>query len=712
LINHDIEYKKTTISKNENIFDRSMLRKFLTVITMMGISLLVVNIDSYTELKPNRSDATENNYQTLRNNSVKKIEFGQTQDGQQVALYTLTNPNGLIAKITNYGAILTELHLPDNQGKLDDVVLGFDTLKDYFAANRYLYFGAVVGRVANRIEDARFSLNGQNYNLAANATPHHIHGGIKGFDKVVWDAEPINSSQGQALKLTYLSPDGEEGYPGNLKVTSIYTLTNDNELKLEMTATTDQPTPINLVNHSYWNLAGHDHGNILGQYLTIDAEQYTPTDRQGIPTGKIKSVKNTPYDFTQPQLIKEGIYQLKKTLKQSYRGGYDLNYVLNGKSDKLKLAATMYEPKSGRVMELRTNQPGMQFFSGNFDELPTKGKNGVVYKRHQGLCLETQHFPNSVNQSNFPSVILRPGETYRHLMVYKFNTKQNNLEEILAPNTQVEKIATGFEFTEGPVWHPDGFLLFSDIPANTIYKWQPQQETEIFRQPSGNANGNTFDQSERLISAEHGNRRVSRTEKNGQIVTLASHYQGKRLNSPNDLAVKSDGSIYFTDPPYGIKPEQEELGFYGVYRLASDGTLTLLVDDFVRPNGIAFSPDETKLYVNDSEKGHIRVFDVQPDGMLANGRLFAEMKPPSEEGAADGMKVDIKGNVYSTGPGGVWIFSPKGDLLDIIKTPEPPANLAWGDYPSGTLRDRDYKTLYITARTSLYRIRLKIPGVR
>jgi sugar lactone lactonase YvrE len=288
--------------------------------------------------------------------------------------------------------------------------------------------------------------------------------------------------------------------------------------------------------------------------------------------------------------------------------------------------------------------------------------------------------------------------------ISKFDTKQNNLGEILAPNTQVEKVAGGFKFTEGPIWHPDGFLLFSDIPANTIYKWQPKQKTEIFRQPSGNANGNTLDRSQRLISAEHGNRRVSRTEKDGQIVTLASHYQGKPLNSPNDLVFRADGSIYFTDPPFGIESEQEELGFYGVYRLAPDGTLTLLVKDFVRPNGIAFSPDETKLYVNDSEKGHIRVFDVNPDGMLENGKLFAKLKPPSEEGAADGMKVDIKGNVYSTGPGGVWIFSPNGDLLGIIKTPEPPANLAWGD--------RDYKTLYITARHSLYRIRLKIPGIR
>lgn len=278
-----------------------------------------------------------------------------------------------------------------------------------------------------------------------------------------------------------------------------------------------------------------------------------------------------------------------------------------------------------------------------------------------------------------------------------------NLEAIVSPNTEVEKVAGGFEFTEGPVWHPDGYLLFSDIPANTIYKWQPNGKTEIFRQPSGKANGNALDISGRLITAEHSNRRLSLTKKDGQIVTLASHYQGKRLNSPNDLVVKSDGSIYFTDPPFGIKPEQEELGFSGVYRLAPDGTLTLLIDDFVRPNGIALSPDETKLYVNDSQEGHIRVFDIKVDGTKENGTLFAELLPPSKTGTADGMEVDIKGNVYSTGAGGIWVFSPDGKLLGIIETPEPPANLAWGD--------ADYQTLYITAYSSLYRIRLKVSGV-
>ncbi|MDZ8223304.1 MULTISPECIES: SMP-30/gluconolactonase/LRE family protein [unclassified Nostoc] len=293
---------------------------------------------------------------------------------------------------------------------------------------------------------------------------------------------------------------------------------------------------------------------------------------------------------------------------------------------------------------------------------------------------------------------------YRHTTTHKFYIKQDNLQSILEKDTQVERIAINLKFTEGPLWHQDGFLLFSDIPANTIYQWQPHQKLQIFRSPSGNANGNTFDLQGRLITAEHANRRISRTEKNGKLVTLVSHYRGKRLNSPNDLVVKSDGSIYFTDPPYGIKPQQKELGFYGVYCLTSDGKLTLLAKDFVRPNGITFSPDETKLYVNDSEAGYIRVFDVNSDGLLKNARIFAQQKYPGKEGVPDGMKVDIKGNVYSTGPGGVWVFSPVGNLLGIIEVPEVPANLAWGD--------NDYKTLYITARNSLYRIRLKNPGVR
>lgn len=283
-------------------------------------------------------------------------------------------------------------------------------------------------------------------------------------------------------------------------------------------------------------------------------------------------------------------------------------------------------------------------------------------------------------------------------------SNKNSLQTILDNNAQVEKVAGEFQFTEGPLWHPKGFLLFSDIPANTIYQWTGNEKPKIFRRPSGNTNGNTLDREGRLLSAEHSNRRVSRTEKDGTVITLASQFEGKQLNSPNDLVVKSDGNIYFTDPPYGIKSEQEELGFYGVYRLAPEGKLTLLVKDFVRPNGIAFSPDETKLYVNDSQEGHIRVFDVKSDGTLENGQLFAQLKDSSKNGVPDGMKVDLEGNVYSTGPGGIWVFSPSANLLGILEVPEVATNLAWGD--------DDYKTLYITASNSLYRIRLKIPGVQ
>lgn len=281
---------------------------------------------------------------------------------------------------------------------------------------------------------------------------------------------------------------------------------------------------------------------------------------------------------------------------------------------------------------------------------------------------------------------------------------KSDWQGIVDENARVKKVVSGFQFTEGPLWHPEGFLLFSDIPANTIYQWQRRKNIQVFRRPAGNANGNALDKQGHLITAEHEHRRLSRTLKNGEIVTLVDRYDGKRLNSPNDLAVKSDGSIYFTDPPYGIKPKQQELPFSGVYRLATDGTLTLLVRDFARPNGIAFSPDEQQLYVNDSRKGHIRVFDVKTDGTLENGRIFAEQKDASKKGVPDGMKIDSLGNVYSTGPGGVWVFSPSGNLLGKIDVPEAPANLAWGD--------RDYKTLYITARNSIYRIRLNIAGKR
>jgi gluconolactonase len=286
----------------------------------------------------------------------------------------------------------------------------------------------------------------------------------------------------------------------------------------------------------------------------------------------------------------------------------------------------------------------------------------------------------------------------------KNEKEKNSMQAIVGDSAALEKLAGEFEFIEGPVWHPDGFLLFSDIPADTIYKLTSNRQVEVFRRPSGKANGNTLDKAGRLITAEHSNRRISRTEKDGKVIVLVDKYEGKRLNSPNDLVVKSDGSIYFTDPRYGVVKEQEELGFYGVYRLNSDGKLTLLVKDIVLPNGIAFSPDEKKLYVNNSEAGYIAVFDVNSNGTVTNQRVFAELKDAGKSGVPDGLKVDIEGNVYSTGPGGVWILSPAGKLLGRISVPETATNLAWGE--------SDRKTLYITASKSLYRIRLKIAGVR
>lgn len=279
----------------------------------------------------------------------------------------------------------------------------------------------------------------------------------------------------------------------------------------------------------------------------------------------------------------------------------------------------------------------------------------------------------------------------------------SSLQTIMSNNAQLERLSSGFRFIEGPVWDRRGFLLFSDIPANTIYKWTPDGKIHIFRHPSGNANGNTIDRQGNLITAEH-DRRLIRTQDDGSIISLAERYQGKRLNSPNDVVVKSDGSIYFTDPPYGISKEKEELGFYGIYRLSSDGNLTLLTKEMIRPNGLAFSPDEKKLYVSDSEKNHIQVFQVNSDGTLSNGQIFAELLNPKAKSVPDGIKVDIKGNVYIAASEGVIIFSPSGKLLGKIFVPEAVTNLAWGD--------QDYKTLYITASKSLYRIRLNVAGIQ
>ncbi|MCW4021025.1 MAG: SMP-30/gluconolactonase/LRE family protein [Candidatus Bathyarchaeota archaeon] len=284
--------------------------------------------------------------------------------------------------------------------------------------------------------------------------------------------------------------------------------------------------------------------------------------------------------------------------------------------------------------------------------------------------------------------------------------RDEKLASISTDDSKIEKIASGFQFVEGPVWNGTGdFLLFSNIPANRVYKWSPEEGLEVFREPSGNSNGLTYDKQMRFIVCEHGNRRLSRTEKDGSITVLADRFQGKRLNSPNDVAVKSDGAIYFTDPPYGIKPDEQELLFQGVFRLdPEDKELTLLADDFVRPNGLAFSPDEKVLYIGDSsDRRQVRAFDVESDGTLSNGHIFAGIHP-NLQGSPDGLKADVEGSLYVSAAGGIWVYSKDGEYLGKIEMPETPANCAWGG--------EDWKTLYATARTSVYRIKLRVSGVK
>jgi aldose 1-epimerase len=343
---------------------------------------------------------------------IEKASFG-TVDGKPVDIYTLTNAKGATAKITNYGAIVTDLQMPDKAGKMGSVVLGLDDVDTY--VKKSPYFGATAGRVANRIKDATFTLDGKQYKLNANDPPHHLHGGKKGWDKVIWEAEPKETKDGPALKLTYVSKEGDENYPGTVTATTIYTLTNDNELRVDMSATTDKTTLVNMAHHSYWNLAGG--GTILDHELTIPADSYTPGEGL-VPTGAVKPVKGTPFDFTAPKPI-------GKDLKAAGGKpvGYDHNWVVNGDPHALRVVAKLKDPKSGRVMTISADQPGLQFYSGNFMDGSTKGK-GVTHEHWGGLCLESQKFPNSVNVPAWrDEVILKPGQTYKHTMVHKFTTE-------------------------------------------------------------------------------------------------------------------------------------------------------------------------------------------------------------------------------------------------------------------------------------------------
>ena len=340
--------------------------------------------------------------------------FGKTLTGTEAQLYTLTNAHGLKATISNYGGTITSLMVPDKAGKMGNIVLGFDSLSSY-VNQEVPYFGALIGRYGNRIAKGKFTLDGKPYTLATNNGPNALHGGKKGFDKVLWDATPGSSADGQTLTLKYLSKDGEEGYPGNLQVTVVYTLTANDELKLDYTATTDKATPLNLTNHSYFNLAYGQDENVLDHVVTIPADRYTVVDATLIPTGELRPVQGTPFDFRQPHAIGERIGQVP--------GGYDHNWVLNNPTG-MHPAATVYEPTTGRTLDVTTDQPGVQFYTGNFLDGKLTGAGNVNYPKHYGFCLETQHFPDSPNQPTFPSTILKPGDTFRSTTVYSFGVRK------------------------------------------------------------------------------------------------------------------------------------------------------------------------------------------------------------------------------------------------------------------------------------------------
>lgn len=346
--------------------------------------------------------------------SATRAPFGTMPDGKPVEQFTLTNARGIELKAIGYGGIVTSLRVPDRNGRFDDIVLGFGTLDGYL--RDHPFFGAIIGRYGNRIAGGRFALDGKLYKLATNNGPNHLHGGNKGFDKVLWAVEPVAGRS--AITFTRTSPDGEEGYPGNLKVRVTYTLTDNNELVVEYRATTDRPTPVNLTQHSYFNLAGQASGDILGHQLMVNADRYTPVDDTLIPTSELAAVAGTPFDFRKPIAIGSRINDDHPQLKAGK--GYDHNWVLNRKGPGLQLAARAVEPTTGRTLEISTTEPGIQFYAGNFLDGALTGKGGAVYRHRTGFCLETQHYPDSPNKPTFPSTTLRPGREYRTRTVFTF----------------------------------------------------------------------------------------------------------------------------------------------------------------------------------------------------------------------------------------------------------------------------------------------------
>jgi aldose 1-epimerase len=342
--------------------------------------------------------------------------FGNLADGTEIHIFTLSNSKGTEVKIINYGGIVVSIVVPDRNGRFDDVVLGYDKLEGYLKNSAY--FGAIIGRHANRIENAGFEINGAAYNVTKNEGENQLHGGLIGFDKVVWQAEIVTKEQDESLQLSYISKDGEEGYPGNLDVKVTYTLTNDNALKIDYYGISDKDTVVNLTNHSYFNLSGHKSGNILKHEVMINSDKFTVNDRYSIPTGEIRDVKGTPMDFTKLTTVEEGIFTDYEQLV--FGNGYDHNWVLNLTREK---AAEVFDPASGRVMEVYTTKPGIQFYTGNYVDESEYCKEGAKYNKNSALCLETQYFPNALKHKHFPSPILKAGEEYNHTTIYKFSTR-------------------------------------------------------------------------------------------------------------------------------------------------------------------------------------------------------------------------------------------------------------------------------------------------
>jgi aldose 1-epimerase len=379
----------------------------------ISVTLIVLGGIAAVSCGKNRTPARAGAAKGASVMDVKKDVFGNLPDGTAVDIYTLTNRSGIEARITTYGATLVSLKLPDRNGEFEDVTLGFDTLDGYLGENPY--FGCTVGRYANRIGKGKFTIGNVEHILARNDGENHLHGGLKGFDKAVWTAAPLVEPNAVGVRFSYLSRDMEEGYPGNLSSIVTYRLTEGDELRIDYEAVTDKATPVNLTNHTYWNLGGQGKGDILGHVLQVEADTFTAVGAGLIPTGEILALAGTPLDFTTPHPVGERI--------GSVEGGYDHNFVLRGGGGTMALAALAYEPGSGRVLEILTDQPGIQFYSGNFLDGTIAGKGGAVYGKHSGFCLETQHFPDSPNQPGFPPAILEPGSRYRTATVHRFFTR-------------------------------------------------------------------------------------------------------------------------------------------------------------------------------------------------------------------------------------------------------------------------------------------------